>query len=98
MITRRKVLEVTAQAGAALTLAPRLGLAQQAGGELITRPIPATGEEVPIIGLGSSATFSQAARAEDFDAVRGVLEKMLELGGTVFDTAPSYGASEEVAG
>src|SRR5690606_15233329 len=35
---------------------------------------------------------------EDFEAVRAVLEAMLEQGGTVFDTAPGYGASEEVAG
>src|SRR5690606_32419583 len=97
MITRREVLALTAQAGAALALAPRLGAAQ-ARGDLITRPIPSTGEELPIIGLGSSATFSQAARAEDYDSVRAVLQTMLDLGGTVFDTAPSYGASEEVAG
>jgi len=98
MITRRELLALTAQAGAALTLAPRLGAAQQVRGELITRAIPSTGEELPIIGLGSSATFSEAAREEDYDAVRAVLETMLDLGGTVFDTAPSYGASEEVAG
>jgi aryl-alcohol dehydrogenase-like predicted oxidoreductase len=96
MISRREYLALTAQAGAALALAPRLGFAQ-ARGDLITRPIPATGEEVPIIGLGSSATFSEAAREEDFESVRSVLEAMLDLGGTVFDTAPSYGASEEVA-
>lgn len=98
MITRRELLALTAQAGAALTLAPRLGAAQQPRGELITRPIPSTGEEIPIIGLGSSATFSEAAREEDYEAVRSVLQAMLDLGGTVFDTAPSYGASEEVAG
>jgi len=97
MITRREVLALTAQAGAALALAPRLGAAQ-AQGELIKRPIPSTGEELPIIGLGSSATFSQAARAEDYDSVRAVMKTMLDLGGTVFDTAPAYGASEEVSG
>ena len=97
MMTRRDCLALAGRAGAALALAPRLLGAQPQGG-LIKRPIPATGEEVPIIGLGSSATFSAAARDEDYEAVRSVLETMLELGGTVFDTAPSYGASEEVAG
>lgn len=66
--------------------------------QLITRPIPATGERLPIVGLGSSATFSQVARTEDVTALSAVLGKMVELGGTVFDTAPGYGASEEVAG
>ncbi|HSJ06235.1 MAG TPA: aldo/keto reductase, partial [Longimicrobiales bacterium] len=48
--------------------------------------------------LGSSATFSQVARSEDYSALRDVLRTMTERGGTVFDTAPSYGSSEQVAG
>jgi aryl-alcohol dehydrogenase-like predicted oxidoreductase len=78
-------------------LKPRL-LAAQERGPLITRPIPSTGEPVPIVGCGSSATFSQAAGKEDVEAVRSVLQTMIEHGGTVFDTAPGYGASEEFAG
>lgn len=69
-----------------------------AGAGLITRAIPASGERLPIIGLGSSATFAQAAAAEDVAALRAVLARLVELGGKVFDTAPAYGASEEVAG
>ncbi len=65
---------------------------------LITRPIPKTGELLPIVGLGSSATFSQLARKEDVSALSEVFARMVALGGTVFDTAPAYGASEEVAG
>src|SRR5690606_22112251 len=95
--TRRDCLAMTAGTCAALALMPRLLRAQQQG-DLITRPIPSTGEQLPLIGLGSSATFSEAAGDEDFEAVRAVLEAMLEQGGTVFDTAPGYGASEEVAG
>jgi aryl-alcohol dehydrogenase-like predicted oxidoreductase len=95
MSTRRECLKLTATSCAALTLAPRLLCAQQG---VITRPVPSTGEQLPIIGLGSSATFSQVAGADDIEAVRAVMETMLDLGGTVFDTAPSYGASEEVAG
>jgi aryl-alcohol dehydrogenase-like predicted oxidoreductase len=92
MTTRREVL--LAMAGAAL--APKLGLAQAPS--LITRPIPRTGERLPIVGLGSSATFAQVARSDDVAALRAVLEQMVKLGGRVFDTAPAYGASEEVAG
>jgi aryl-alcohol dehydrogenase-like predicted oxidoreductase len=92
MTTRREVL--VAMAGAAL--APRLGLA--ADSKPITRAIPSSGERLPIVGLGSSATFAQVARGDDVAALRAVLEQMVKLGGTVFDTAPAYGASEEVAG
>ncbi len=82
-------------AGAALALKGSDLFAQ---GKLLTRPIPSTGEALPVIGLGSSATFSSVARSEDVDALRDVMRTMVEMGGTVFDTAPSYGASEEVAG
>jgi aryl-alcohol dehydrogenase-like predicted oxidoreductase len=97
MLTRRECLAHTANAGALLALAPRLIAAQQRG-PVITRPIPSTGEQLPIIGCGSSATFSQAAAEADVDAVRSVLQTMVEQGGSVFDTAPGYGASEEFAG
>ena len=93
MLTRRECLALTAQAGAALAL-PASVFAQ---GSVITRPIPKTGEQLPIVGLGSSATFSQIAAAADVEAIRSVFSAMLENGGTVFDTAPGYGASEEVA-
>lgn len=69
-----------------------------AKGALIKRRIPSTGEEVPVVGLGSSASFGQVARSDDTSALKEVLRLMTERGATVFDTAPSYGASEEVAG
>ena len=99
MVTRREWLGSALGAVAALGVTPRLAHAQASGASpLILRAIPSTGERLPIIGLGSSATFAQVARNEDHESLRAVLSKMVELGGTVFDTAPSYGASEEVAG
>ena len=94
MLTRREYLGWTATLSAAWAL-PRQLFAQ--AGEVITRPIPKTGERLPIIGLGSSATFSQVAGAADIEAIKAVFTAMVENGGTVFDTAPGYGASEEVA-
>ena len=96
MYTRREWLKLTAAAGTALAIHPRLLQAQDA--PMITRAVPSTGEELPIIGLGSSATFSSVARSDDVTALRNVLTALLDNGGTLFDTAPSYGASEEVAG
>jgi aryl-alcohol dehydrogenase-like predicted oxidoreductase len=97
MVTRREWLGLTLGTGAALTLNPRwlAGMQQQS---MIMRAIPSSGEQLPIVGLGSSATFSQVARSQDVDALREVLETLVARGGKVFDTAPSYGASEEVAG
>jgi len=101
MLTRRDWLRTTAGAGAALALDPGIlrALATRLSTQnIITRAIPSTGELLPIVGLGSSATFAQVARDEDFAAIRGVLQALVDGGGTVFDTAPGYGASEQVAG
>ena len=100
MISRRDWLRYSVGSSAALALDPKDVLArvryllQQ---QVITRAIPSTGEKIPIIGLGSSATFSQVARSEDVSALKEVLRALVEHGGKVFDTAPQYGASEEVA-
>ena len=96
MINRRDWFAITLRASAALALYPRIVSAADKG--LIKRAIPSTGEMVPVIGLGSSATFAQVARSEDFSALREVMKAMADRGATVLDTAPAYGASEEVTG
>ena len=97
MVTRRDWLRSTTAAGAALSLNPRI-LRALASQEMITRPVPSTGEELPIVGLGSSATFQRVARGDDVTQLEGVMQALVDGGGTVFDTAPGYGSSEEVAG
>ena len=68
-VSRRRFLGTSLTAGAALTLSPSfLAFAQRAAP--IMRPIPSSGQLVPAIGLGSSATFAQVARSEDVTAVR----------------------------
>ena len=94
-LTRRDWLALTMGAGATLAFDPQRLWAQ---GKLLTRAIPSSGEQIPVIGLGSSATFAQVARSEDIDALREVFKVMADRGATVFDTAPGYGASEEVSG
>jgi aryl-alcohol dehydrogenase-like predicted oxidoreductase len=97
MLTRRTYLRNSAMFAAACTLPASLLQAFESS-QLITRAIPRTGEKLPIVGLGSSATFRQVAQQDDVSALRGVMQTLLDNGGTVFDTAPSYGASEQVAG
>ena len=95
MLTRRDWLSLTLGTGAALALDRAHLMAQQ---PMLMRAIPSSGERVPIVGLGSSATFAQVARAADVTALRDVFKTLIGEGGTVFDTAPGYGASEEVSG
>jgi aryl-alcohol dehydrogenase-like predicted oxidoreductase len=97
MISRRDCLKFSALVGAASTLPAQLLRAAHHEG-LITRAVPKTGEELPIVGLGSSASFRQIAASDDVSPLRDVIKTLLDKGGTVFDTAPSYGDSERVAG
>src|SRR6185437_9591034 len=60
---------------------------------LILKPIPSTGERIPVIGLGTDS-FS----GSDRDAIREEIAKMHQLGGTVIDTAAAYGDSEGLIG
>jgi aryl-alcohol dehydrogenase-like predicted oxidoreductase len=98
MATRRDCLKLSVAAALAAALPSGRLFAGSGTGPVLTRAIPSSGERIPLVGLGSSATFSQVARSEDVSALREVLQALLDGGGTVFDTAPSYGASEEVAG
>jgi aryl-alcohol dehydrogenase-like predicted oxidoreductase len=98
MLTRRDCLTYSAASCAAAALLPSFAGAQAS--DIIKRAIPKTGEQIPIIGLGSSATFSELAMADDLGPLKEVFQTMIDAGGTVFDTAPSYGrgSAEEAAG
>jgi len=97
MLTRRRYLQLATATCAALGSQP-LRLLGQHDGTMLRRAIPSTGEELPIVGLGSSASFRSLANDGDSAAIRAVLEALIDGGGTVFDTAPGYGSSEAVAG
>jgi len=97
MISRRDILKLSAMAGAASILPAEL-LNAAHHEDLITRAIPKTGEQLPIVGLGTSASFRRLAASEDVSQLRAVISTLLDNGGTVFDTAPSYGEAERVAG
>ena len=85
MISRREWLRLSVGSSAALALDPRTfdervrHLLQQ---QVVTRAIPSSGERIPIIGLGSSATFSQVARSEDVSALTEPMRAVVEKGGS----------------
>lgn len=97
MTTRRDCLKFSIAAAVAAAFPHGRAFAADAS-PLLTRAIPSSGEALPLVGLGSSATFARVARSEDVSALRDVLQALVAGGGRVFDTAPAYGASEEVAG
>jgi diketogulonate reductase-like aldo/keto reductase len=82
-ITRRDVLASLPALGAS-GLLPSLTLARD---EMPTRPIPRTGERLPIIGLGSSKPVAQIGE-RGTEPVAGVLRALVANGGKVVDTWP----------
>lgn len=101
MITRRDWLKLSATATAALGLNPRILAAMQEG-PVLTRPIPSSGEALPIIGLGGRwiNANSSAEELADHRAVMHALAEDAEGAGRVFDSAAGYGGggSEEYGG
>jgi aryl-alcohol dehydrogenase-like predicted oxidoreductase len=95
--TRRDFLRGCAATIAATAL-PRAALAAvpDAVAALLTRPIPSTGERLPVIGLGTNA-YSVTDPA-DIASRQAVVARLLELGAKVIDTARAYGDSELVIG
>ncbi|MDX1540283.1 MAG: aldo/keto reductase [Geminicoccaceae bacterium] len=98
---RRDFLGTLGAAGAvALTGAgfPDQASAQAAPGPMLTRPIPVSGERVPVIGMGTWITFNVGDDQELRDQRVEVLRTFFERGGGVIDSSPMYGTSEEVVG
>ncbi len=98
-IDRRTVIKTGLGMGAGLLLSPWAGQIMAATpAPLQTRPIPATGEALPVIGIGTARRYSVGASEEERRELRAVLRRFGELGGKVVDTAPSYGTAEGVVG
>ena len=76
---------VLAVAATAATVMPAGALGAFDPQALIARAIPKTGEKLPVVGLGSSATFRSVAQSEDVSALAEVMRTLVENGGTVFD-------------
>ncbi|MCC6171725.1 MAG: aldo/keto reductase [Gammaproteobacteria bacterium] len=95
MITRREWLASTSAIAAGTALAA-FAFAAERRGAAILRPIPASGETLPVIGLGTN-NYSPTT-AEERASRRAVLEHMPALGARVIDTAPGYRESERTLG
>ena len=92
-IDRRTLLAGLAGASAATALGPAA-----ADEPALSRPIPATGERVPAIGMGTWITFNVGSDPELLAGRVAVLRAFFELGGRVIDSSPMYGTSEAVVG
>ncbi|HVL55080.1 MAG TPA: aldo/keto reductase [Burkholderiaceae bacterium] len=62
------------------------------------RPIPRSGELLPVIGLGTWITFDVGPVRRDRDERRRILAEFFARGGSAIDSSPMYGRAEEVLG
>jgi aryl-alcohol dehydrogenase-like predicted oxidoreductase len=69
-----------------------------AAGPVLQRPIPRSGEQLPVVGLGTAIVFDIGDDAARRAERRAVIQALLENGGRLIDTAPSYGTAEVVVG
>jgi diketogulonate reductase-like aldo/keto reductase len=65
---------------------------------MITRPIPSTGEAMPVIGLGTWQAFDVGDNAAARAPLREVLRELVDAGGRMIDSSPMYGSAETVVG
>src|SRR3954452_2448500 len=65
---------------------------------MLTRPIPKTGEPMPVIGLGTWQTFDAGPELGSRKLLRQVLDAFFEGGGRMIDSSPMYGRAEGVVG
>jgi diketogulonate reductase-like aldo/keto reductase len=94
--TRRAVLQVLT--GAVVAAACPMSSAAQRSETMSTRPIPRTGEPLPVIGVGTWQTFDVAPSSPERSELRDVLRLLAQYGGSVLDSSPMYGESERVVG
>ena len=65
---------------------------------LTTRPIPASGEALPVIGCGTYIGFDVAPGSAAYAQLPGVLDTLFAAGGSVLDSSPMYGRAETTTG
>jgi diketogulonate reductase-like aldo/keto reductase len=93
--TRRAVIRAMAATAAAAMSRPLSALAHSAP---ITRPIPSSGEPLPVVGLGTWITFNVGDDAELREECAAVMRAFFGEGGRVIDSSPMYGSSQSVIG
>jgi diketogulonate reductase-like aldo/keto reductase len=66
--------------------------------QMLERIIPSTKKSLPVIGLGTSRVFDIKPTTELLAIRQNILDILLDNGGTLIDTSPMYGKSEEIIG
>ena len=93
MLNRRDFIALSS-----LSLLPELSVASKLDQSMLKRPIPSSGEEIPVIGLGTSRVFDIQPTGSELNIRKEILDIFYKNGGRLIDTSPMYGMSEEIIG
>ncbi|WP_291981534.1 aldo/keto reductase [Luteitalea sp.] len=96
MLSRAAFLRLLPAALGAAGIVP-VATAQRAS-PMLTRRLPSSGQELPVIGLGTWRGFDVGADPAARARLTEVLRALFDAGGRVIDSSPMYGSSEDVAG
>jgi len=101
-MSRREAARLLAQSAAGLVLARNSFAAEpmnhMTDSQLLKRPIPSSGETLPVIGLGTWQVFDVGSGEAERRPLEEVLSRFVALGGRVVDSSPMYGRAEQVVG
>ncbi len=97
-MSRRDAARLLAGAAAATLLPWPVKAAEAKATAILRRPIPASGEKIPVVGLGTWRVFDVGVSPNDRGPLREVLRRFVQLGGKVIDSSPMYGRAERVLG
>jgi diketogulonate reductase-like aldo/keto reductase len=92
---RRDMLGLLAGLGA---LAATAGPSHAQAAPPLTKPIPSSGEALPVVGLGSWITFNVGTDPAGREASFRVIRAFFDEGGRLIDSSPMYGSSQPVIG
>jgi hypothetical protein len=99
-LSRAGFLRLAVSMGAAPLVGHKLAAAQtrDEGKAMQKRPIPLSGEALPVIGCGTYVGFDVGADPEKLKALADVVRTLRDAGGKVFDSSPMYGRAEAMIG
>ena len=95
--SRRQLLQMISAGVLGLPLCSRLVLAED-NAKSHYRPVPSSGERLPLIGLGTSRVFEVGTDSAERQAAGEVLSLLAGVGNAMVDTSPMYGSAEQVVG
>jgi diketogulonate reductase-like aldo/keto reductase len=98
MTSRRTVIKGLAGTGVWLAVGAASAQQPASGRAAIKRAIPSSGEQIPVVGLGTYRAFDAGTDASERVQLKPVLREFVSAGGTLIDSSPMYGSSETVVG